>query len=165
MGTKTKKIIGAIIAAIAGVIFALTLTSVFSVLEVQGDTMQPALRERQYTIINKWAYLFWSPEEGDIVAFPCDVYSEDGEGRILMKRVVATAGDTVEIKDGALYINRRIYDEYTAKNVYMEPMKETKIADHKIFVMSDDREAVLDSRDQSIGQIEDTDIIGKVCFK
>lgn len=164
MKTIGKKVTAAVCAVVLGVGSALIATSMFGVVRVEGHTMAPAIRADAYTLVNKWIYLFHPPEEGDIVAFPCDVYSEDGEGRILVKRVVATQGDIVEIKDGALYINHRMYDKYAEKPVYMEPVAEMTIEDGKVFVLSDDRRAVLDSRDQSIGQLSNADIVGKVCF-
>lgn len=165
MKTGYKKWIVYVSAGLLGILAALALTCAFSIRSVQGDSMDPAVSKGEHVIVNKLAYFFDQPEQGDVVAFPCSVYSEDGEGSTLIKRVVATEGDQVEIKDGALYINGEIFDRYAADPVYMEAMKKVTIGQGNVFVLSDNRSAVLDSRDQAVGQLKISELIGKVCFK
>lgn len=152
-------------AVLCGMLLAFLTAGAFSVLKVQGTSMQPAVKSGEYVLINKMAFFFREPREGDIVAFPCNVYSEDGEGSTLIKRVVATEGDSVEIREGSLYVNGNLYDEYASAPVYLEPMERTIIEKDAVFVLSDDRSAVLDSRDQAVGQLNIAELEGKVCFK
>lgn len=165
MKTGYKKWIALSTAAVLGVIAALALTCFFTTMRVQGDSMGPSIEQNDRILIEKLSYFFRKPERGDIVAFPCSVYSEDGEGSTLVKRVVALEGDRVEIKDGALYINEQIYDKYAADPVYMDSMEKITIDKDKVFVLSDDRSAVLDSRDQAVGQLDIAELSGRVCFK
>lgn len=165
MKTGYKKWTILAIAAILGIITALLLTCFFSIMKVQGDSMEPSIEQGDRVLIDKVSYFFRQPEPGDVVAFPCSVYSEDGEGSTLVKRIVAAEGDQVEIKDGALYINDDIYDKYAADPVYMDEMKKITIGRGKVFVLSDNRSAVLDSRDQAVGQLGITELTGRVCFK
>lgn len=159
------KLVAGILTAILGIIIALVVTCAFSITQIQGNTMKPALTDNSMAIIFKWAYLYRAPKAGDIIVFRCDVYSEDGEGNLLAKRVIATAGDSVEIKDGMLYKNGQPYDKYAVENVYLEPMDRIVIEKDNVFVLSDNRDAVLDSRDQAVGQLNISDLEGKVCFK
>ena len=53
--------------------------------------MAPAIQKGERVWINKLAYLFGEPRQGELVAFHCDVYSEDGEGSTLVKRVAAVS--------------------------------------------------------------------------
>ncbi|MCQ4637127.1 signal peptidase I [Anaerovorax odorimutans] len=165
MKTGRKKWIAYFSAGFLGILAALAVTCAFSVLSIQGDSMDPTITKGDHVLINKTAYLFGQPGQGDVVAFPCSVYSEDGEGSTLVKRVVATAGDRVEIRDGALYINERLFDKYAADPVYMDSMEKVTVDKGKVFVLSDNRSAVLDSRDQAVGQLKISELIGKVCFK
>ena len=128
MKTGYKKWIVYVSAGLLGILAALALTCAFSIRSVQGDSMDPAVSKGEHVIVNKLAYFFDQPEQGDVVAFPCSVYSEDGEGSTLIKRVVATEGDQVEIKDGALYINGEIFDRYAADPVYMEAVSYTHLS-------------------------------------
>ena len=164
-GDLGKKVLGGLLAACVGVLAALVLTCALDVIKMKGDTMEPAIAGDSHVIVYKWAYAFGKPQKGDLVAFPSCVYSEDGEGSTLVKRVVATEGDFVEIKEGCLYINGALFDEYAAEPVYMEPMKGTVIQKSKVFVLSDKRSAVLDSRDEAIGQLAARELTGKVWFK
>ena len=127
--------------------------------------MAPAIQKGERVWINKLAYLFGEPRQGELVAFHCDVYSEDGEGSTLVKRVAATEGDSVEIKDGAFYVNGRVYNEFAEALVYMEPMKKVTVKEDEVFVLSDDRSAALDSRDRAVGMLKISELTGKVCFK
>lgn len=165
MKMRCKRAIAYFFAGLLGLLAALAVTCSFSLLKIQGDSMTPSIEKGDRVVINKTSYLFNSPEVGDLVAFPCSVYSEDGEGSTLIKRVVATCGDQVEIKDGALYVNGRLYDKFAAGSAYMDPMDKIIVGKDKVFVLSDNRGAVLDSRDQSVGQLELAELMGKVCLK
>lgn len=164
MKTRTKYILY-FSAAILGITAALTVNSAFSFLKVQGCSMEPAVEKGDLLLVSRWSYLFREPRKGDIAAFPCHVYSEDGEGSVLVKRVVATEGDLVEIKNGVFYINGVMENRYAEKLIYMDSMEPVKVRKNCVFVLSDDRSSVLDSRDQAVGQLRISDITGKVCFK
>ena len=165
MWAWSKKALGSLLVAFIGILVALTFTCALDVTKVQGDTMEPTVAGGSHVIIYKWAYIFGKPKTGDVVAFPCHVYSEDGEGSTLIKRVIATEGDFVEIKEGILYVNNEPFDQYAAKLVYMNPMQKTVIQKNQVFLLSDDRSAVLDSRDEAIGQLPTMELIGKVLFR
>ena len=79
--------------------------------------------------------------------------------------VAATEGDSVEIKDGAFYVNGRVYNEFAEELVYMEPMEKVTVKEDEVFVLSDDRSAALDSRDRAVGMLKISELTGKVCFK
>ena len=165
MKSRKKRGIALTSAAVLGILFAFAGTCSFSKWKAQGDSMAPAIQKGERVWINKLAYLFGKPQQGELVAFHCDVYSEDGEGSTLVKRVAATEGDSVEIKDGTFYVNGRVYNEFAAELVYMEPMEEVTVKEGEVFVLSDDRSAALDSRDSAVGTLKISELTGKVCFK
>ncbi|NBI63570.1 signal peptidase I [Clostridiales bacterium] len=165
MKTGKLKILLFVLAAVLGILAALAVTCAFSVMKTQGESMEPSIEKGEIIVINKLAYFFQEPKVGDAAAFHCSVYSEDGEGSTLIKRIVATEGDQVEIKDGMLYVNDKIYIQEAAAPVYMEAMEKVIIGKGKVFVLSDNRGAVLDSRDQAVGQLDISELMGKVCFK
>ena len=71
----------------------------------------------------------------------------------------------MEIKDGAFYVNGRVYNEFAEELVYMEPMEKVTVKEDEVFVLSDDRSAALDSRDRAVGMLKISELTGKVCFK
>lgn len=160
-----KKTASLFTAAILGILAALAVTCSFSTMKVQGESMAPSIEKGDRVLISRLLYYFSQPKAGDVVAFSCNVYSEDGEGSTLIKRIIATEGDQVEIQDGALYINGEQFDEYAAEPVYMESMERVTVGQDKVFVLSDNRSSVLDSRDQAVGLLDISEITGKVCFK
>ena len=160
-----RKILIGLIAVSAGIIAAVTVSCMFDVMKVQGDSMNPAIKDGSHVLINRMAYFFGSPDTGDVVACPCHVYSEDGEGSVLLRRVAAVEGDTVEIRNGDMYINGNRYTAYSEKGVYLDPMAEITVGKNRIFVISDTGQAVLDSRDPAVGQLTTAELAGKVLFK
>ena len=85
MKSRKKRGIALTSAAVLGILFAFAGTCSFSLWKAQGDSMAPAIQKGERVWINKLAYLFGEPRQGELVAFHCDVYSEDGEGSTLVK--------------------------------------------------------------------------------
>ena len=154
-----------VIPAIAGVIAAMLVTCAAGTMTVKGTAMAPSVADGSLIFINKLAYLYQEPEPGDVVVFHCNVYSEDEEGSLLIRRIAATAGDKVRITDGNLYVNDQLYENYSEKRIYLDAMPEVTVADGRVFVLSDSQTAVLDSRDSAVGQLRINELDGKVCFR
>lgn len=154
-----------VLPAVAGMVAALIVTCFLGTMTVRGNAMEPSIPDGSIIFINKAAYFYQKPEPGDVVAFHCNVYSEDGEGSILVRRIAATEGDKVRITDGTLYVNNRIYDGYSEKAVYLDSMDEITVGRKRVFVLSDSQTAVLDSRDPAVGQLKIDELDGKVCFR
>ncbi|MBQ3565899.1 MAG: signal peptidase I, partial [Oscillospiraceae bacterium] len=99
---------------------------------------------------------------GDIVAF---YYNN----KILLKRVIASSGDVIDITDdGTVFKNAKILDEpYINEKALGTCDIELpyQVPDNRIFVMGDHRLTSIDSRTSSVGCIADEYIIGKVIFR
>lgn len=175
-----KKVVLYGITAAAGILAALAVTAVFTMMTVRGSGMEPALYDGDKVLINKLAYAGFAGEEakdaaggmqgnipsvGDVVAFRSSVYGEEGEGSILVRRVAGVAGDTVEIKDNMFYLNGKPYDEYMKEPVSMDDMAKIKLLDDELFVLSDNRTSSMDSRNEAIGVLKIEDCVGKVVLK
>lgn len=148
-------------AAIFGIAAAVALTAVFTVMTVKGTGMEPNLEDGQIVLINKLDDI---PETGNVVAFRSEVYGEEGEGSVLVRRVAGKSGDVVEIKDNVFYLNDKPYDEYMKEPVHMEDMDKIRLGNDEFFVLSDNRKSSMDSRNEAIGVLDSDDIVGKVCF-
>ena len=121
--------------------------------KVSGPSMEATLHDGDNLIVDKISYRFRDPERFEIIVFPYQ-YAED---TFYIKRIIGMPGDTVQIKDGYVYIN----DELLEEDIYgKEVIDETKrgIADEPVvlgedeyFVMGDNRNHSSDSRDPSVG--------------
>ncbi|WP_295211697.1 signal peptidase I [Ruminococcus sp.] len=143
-----------VVAALAVIISMLFLP----VLRVTGTSMTPTLENDELVVCRKRGKF----DKGDIVAF---YYNN----KILLKRVIAVAGDTVDIKDdGTVYVNGKVLDEpYIDEKALGECDIEMpyQVPDERIFVMGDHRATSVDSRTKRIGCIAEEAVIGKVAFR
>ena len=163
-----KRFVLYLISAAAGVAAAWVLSGVFAFTTVTGSGMEGSIDDGSVVLINRLAYgtdHSEKPEVGDVVAFGSDVYGEEGEGSILVRRVAGSFGDAVEIKDNIFYLNGKPYDEYMSEAAHMEPMRRTVLGRNEIFVLGDNRRSSMDSRNEAIGIIDSRECIGRVCFE
>src|SRR5699024_2895105 len=80
----------------------------FQSIAMQESSMEPTIETGERFFINKLAYKFTNPGRGDIIAFTKDG-SDDAPVHI--KRVIGLPGETIEIRDGVIYIDGEVYEE------------------------------------------------------
>ena len=149
--------------AISIFIVILVFTFVFRIVIVDGSSMVPTLQDGQRLIIS---HLFYTPKQGDIV-----VVNSKGLNKTIIKRVIATEGQTVDIDfyKHTVTVDGKVLDEPyinapTARNdngnTY--PMV---VPENTIFVMGDNRNESTDSRNSLVGCISTDDVLGKAVFR
>lgn len=109
------------------------------------------------------AYLFSEPARGDIIIFP---YPDD-ESQYYVKRIIGLPGETVEIRDGAVYINdsaEPLKENYLKEKAYGDAGP-FHVPMDSYFVMGDNRNNSLDSRYWIHQYVKREDIMGKVFLK
>lgn len=142
--------------ALALVIF-LSLQAMFQSVRVVGSSMEPSLEQGQYFLVSKVAYWFRSPRGGDVIVFRLP---QDPD-RELIKRVIATPGEIVEIKDGKVYIDGTPLEE----DYVFEPpgysFAPQQVPEGAYFVLGDNRNRSSDSHVWADPWVPEENIIGK----
>jgi signal peptidase I len=133
---------------------------------VKEHSMEPTLYANNYIFLSKQQYTFGTVKHGQIVVFSSDIESENGEKKLLIKRVIGIPGDTIAITGGAVYINGSpISEDYIKEPFTSGYIEEMEIPEDRVFVMGDNRQRSLDSRDASVGLVPTDNIIGMAVFR
>lgn len=142
------------VAAVAVLVATLWLP----VLQIYGSSMTPSLDDGEIVVSIKSKEF----KSGDIVAF---YYNN----KILIKRVIATSGKWIDIKeDGTVFVDGAELDEpYISEKSFGSCDLEFpyQVPEDKIFVMGDHRSVSVDSRNSVIGCISQEEIVGKIVFR
>ncbi|XP_031504847.1 chloroplast processing peptidase-like [Nymphaea colorata] len=111
-------------------------------------SMFPTLRIGDRIIAEKVSYYFKSPAVNDIVLFRPPKRMQDlgfKKGDVFIKRIVATAGDLIEVQQGKLLLNRNVQSENFIAERPSYEMHATYVPDGFVFVMGDNRNNSCDS--------------------
>jgi|GEM_PF-119299 len=159
----------------------LSVRASFQNFKVEGSSMYPTLEDGQFLIVNKLVYsevdldklgkfvpfvdggndpernVFHGPERGDIVVL-IDPRNPETD---LIKRVIGLPGETVEIVDGKVYINDRLLEEPYIKSEWHDTRPKITVPPDEYFVMGDNRDNSLDSRNSQVSTVPKDLIIGK----
>ena len=144
--------------AVAGIIAWVLLTYVVMQYEIPSASMEDTLQIGDRVLVNKLAYRFGRPAPGDIVVF----LSPDGDHTDWVKRVVAVAGQTVDIRDDVVYVDDEPLKEPYVNRRYLRHFDADgaiRVPKGTVFLMGDNRGS---SRDSSlVGPQPVTHIIGR----
>lgn len=144
-----------LITVIMAVIIFLAINATIQTFVVVGPSMLPNFENGQRLLISKVTYRFHDPERGDVVVFQAPNNQRDD----YIKRIIALPGDTVEIRNKAVYVNGSKRDEPYITNPPNYTFDELKIPENKYFVLGDNR---INSNDSHSGWLlPQENIIGK----
>lgn len=130
-----------------------------------GESMSPTLADGNSIIVNKMVYRFSSPKRFDVV-----VFKQNGSEHSYynIKRVIGLPGETVQIKDGEIYIDGdKLEEEYDFDSISNGGLANEAITldSKEYFVLGDNRNASEDSRYANIGLVIKDDIVGKAWIR
>ena len=154
------------------IVVALVLTLIIRTFVVQAfkipsGSMRPTLLEGDKLFVNKFVYRFHPPQRGDIVVFK---YPEDPK-KDFIKRLVAQAGEIVEIRDGKIYVDGKPLNDprnfgkfyYYNHDPFGGPHEKVKVPERSYFVLGDNSANSTDSR--FWGFVPKKNILGKAIFR
>lgn len=119
-------------------------------------SMEPNFRDGQYLVVNKLAYRLHPPERGDVIIFHPPTNPE----KEYIKRVIGLPGETVEIREGYVYVDgRRLEEPYIVQVNRRGSWGPSIVGQDEYFVLGDNRSNSSDSRNW--GMLSRQNIIGK----
>lgn len=166
-----------LIALIVAVVIKTFLVQAFF---IESGSMRDTLIEGDRVMVNKLSYRFGEPERADVIVFdPPGGNGNDGESlpsKVLrnvaesiglsqpasefIKRVIATEGETIEIRDNQVVVDgTALVEPYLDANVRMPDFGPETVPDNHVFVMGDNRSQSRDSR--FFGSIPTNTIVGR----
>lgn len=129
-----------------------------------GDSMKPVLTNGNIVLVDRVIYNVRAPKRGEVIAFKPD---GNENAHYSVKRVVGLPGETVQIRDGQVYID----GEAVKKDIFVSDIRSAGIADEPVelgeneyFVMGDNHTGSNDSRMADVGNVRRKDIFGRVWF-
>lgn len=132
---------------------------------VNGDSMEPTLSNGDNLIMDKLTYHFRDPQRFEVIIFPCPTNPEV----FYIKRVVGLPGETIQIKDGRVYIDGEVLEsdiygitDKTEPGIAHEPIE---IGEGEYFVLGDNRPISRDSRYADVALISRDVIEGRAFFR
>lgn len=144
-----------LVVAAAAVIIAVMF---LPVLQIKGTSMTDTLWDGDVVVALSSTHY----ETGEVIAF----YYNNA---ILVKRVIAVAGDWVDIdEDGNVYVNQELLDEPYVTEKALGACDITlpyQVPEGRIFVMGDHRSTSVDSRTKQVGSVSDEFLVGKILFR
>ena len=142
------------------IVSAFFIIFLYQPVKVEGTSMMPTLEDQERVFINKFVYKLEPIERGDVIVFR---YPRD-PAKSYIKRVIAVAGDRVQIEAGVVFVNgHRLLEPYVPRMYEdVRSYPETTVPPHSYFVLGDHRNLSNDSRD--FGPVDGDFIYGKAVF-
>lgn len=138
----------------------LAVTYVGQRTRVDGHSMETTLYDGDNLWVDKLSFRFRDPQRYEIVVFPFK-YKEN---TFYIKRIIGLPGETVQVKDGYVYINGEKLDEHYGNELMVDPgiaAVPITLGEDEYFVLGDNRNHSSDSRVDSVGVLKREDLIGR----
>lgn len=156
----------------------LVRTFLFTTFWIPSGSMEPTLMggdRRDRVVVNRLAYKVGDPERGDIVVFEVPpgeptITVEGQRVNDLIKRIVGLPGETVELRDGAVYVEgSRLEEDYLPEGTRTEPcvpgVDTFEVPDDAVFVLGDNRGMSRDARCWDDPWVDEDTIVGKAVLR
>ena len=181
MARVGREIIEAVVLAV--VVFMLLQSTVRN-FKVDGSSMDPTLEDGEFLLVNRLVYLridrerlakivpFWqvkeesqryaihAPKRGEIIVFQFPDKNPQNPRKDFVKRVVGLPGETIEMRDGQVFVDGDLLDEPYLSAKDRSSAAPLLLEDGEYYVLGDNRSHSNDSR--SWGPVPEANLRGKV---
>jgi signal peptidase I len=149
----------------AALLIAIVIRSfVFQAFYIPSESMVPTLRVGDRVLVNKLSYKLHDPRRGDIAVFRAPEEAQTADIKDLVKRIVGLPGETIQGKDGRVYIDGRPLSEpYLPEGTRSRDFGPEKVPPDSYFMLGDNRQFSKDSI--YFGAIRRDDLIGRVFMR
>ena len=157
----TELLVGGAVAVFLAFVLVFSIGMRTSVI---GDSMEPSLHNGQEILMNRILYRISMPKRGDVIVF---LPNGNQNTHFYVKRVVGLPGETVQIREGNVYIDGVLLAENELFDKIADPgiaQSELLLGSDEFFVLGDNRNSSEDSRSGNIGAVKKDSIIGKAWF-
>lgn len=155
---RRKTIFGDVALIVVALVIGLFLNRyVVANAQVPSGSMETTVMAGDRIFVNRLSYLFEEPERGDIVTF---IYPDDGK-TLYLKRVMGLPGETIQGKDGKIYIDGEELEHDFTQEVSEDDFGPFTVPEDCYFMMGDNRNDSWDSRYWENTFVEKEDIVGK----
>lgn len=165
---KFKKVINSILEMGLFFLVVLILTFILSKyvverLVIHNHSMENTIMNGDNILIDKISYRFTEPSRFDII-----IFRQNGTGEVLIKRVIGLPHETIQIKEGIIYINGESIKDVKGLDAPDDPgmaYAPITLSEGEYFVIGDNREESIDSRSEEVGLVTNTRIIGRLFMR
>lgn len=154
------------VAIVAGALVVALLVKTFLIQAffIPSLSMFPTLAEGDRVLVNKLSYRLHDVNRGDMVVFERPNGQPESDIKDLIKRVVGLGGETIEARDGVVYIDgERLAEPYLVDGMRTENLAEQEVPAGQVWVMGDNRTGSSDSR--VFGPIDEDTIVGRAFIR
>jgi signal peptidase I len=129
---------------------------------VEGQSMLPTFQGEEYLIVNRFEYLIWEPERGDIVIF----HNPEDPSKDFIKRVIGLPGDYIRMENGQVFVNNAPIAEPYVLDLCRSSncrYREWYVGEDQYFVLGDNRNSSQDST--RFGPVDRQYLVGRAWIK
>lgn len=161
-----REIIELIVSIVVVVVISLFIvTYITQRTMVDGSSMNDTLQDGDQLFVDKISYRFLEPERYDIIVFEL----RDEPGVHYIKRIIGLPGETVQIIDGAVYIDGELLEgDVYGKEVMQDARRAAEpivLGEDEYFVLGDNRNNSTDSRTEKVGNVKRSQFVGRAFIR
>ena len=154
-----KFVLSILVCLFTALLLALLITTyVAHHTSVEGSSMEPTIEDGSQLVVEQISYYLHEPERFDVIVFP------NNQGANYIKRIIGLPEETIQIKDGYVYINDKQLEEDYGKEIIEDSglaVDKITLKKDEYFVLGDNRNGSIDSRRTDIGAVKREQIKGK----
>ena len=133
----------------------------FYQVKMPGGSMQPSIMNNENLMVNRLTYKIAGIQRFDCILFL------DYNGKQSIKRVIGLPSETVSIRDGFVYVDKKVIEHKSVEKLYIRQrdLGPIVLTDDEYFVLGDNTEHSEDSRFVNFGNVQANEIKGKIIYR